>query len=412
MAGKKVLFVINSLGRAGAEVAMLELLRRLCKYELELYVYVLTGQGEMVKDLPEGVRLLNKSFCDSVVHSSQGRKSLAKKVIKSAFSRGSVFRNFGYLVSNFVRMVSKKRIQPDKLLWRVLSDGADVFDEEYDLAVSFLEGGSAYYVCDHVKAKKKAAFIHIDYSRAGYTRKLDKDCYLKFDRVFAVSGEVMENFLAAYPECKSATQVFHNMLDEERIHRLSLEEDGFEDDFGGIRILTVGRLMYQKAFDLAIEAMKLIKDAGYPARWYVVGEGDLRGSLEKQIASLDLQKDFVLLGAKANPYPFYRQADIYAHLTRFEGKSIAIQEAQILGKPIVASDCSGNHEQIENGVDGILCELEPEAMKDAIIRFIENPELSKICAANAQKRQNIYADDINMLLSLVNIASDTAVVKV
>lgn len=410
MALKKVLFVINSLGRAGAEVAMLEMLRRLCRYDVELSVYVLTGQGEMVGDLPDGVKLLNKSFCEHTIHSSQGRKSLAKKVMKSAFSHGSVFRNFGYFVSNLFRMIAKRRIQPDKLLWRILSDGADIFDEEYDLAVSYLEGGSAYYVCDHVKAKRKAAFIHIDYAKAGYTRKLDKDCYLKFDRVFTVSGEVKEHFLENYPECASTTYVFHNMLDEERIQRLSSEGDGFEDGYDGIRILTVGRLMYQKAFDLAIDAMKLIKDSGRRARWYVVGEGDLRGSLEKQIASLGLENDFILLGAKANPYPFYRQADIYAHLTRFEGKSIAIQEAQILGKPIVASDCSGNREQIESGVDGILCELEPEAMKEAILKMIDNPELLQICAANAKKRQTAYEEDINMLLSLADMAIETVLV--
>lgn len=404
MGVKKVLFVINTLGRAGAEVAMLEILRRLSKYDLELSVYVLTEQGEMMGDLPEGVRLLNKKSRCCSVHSSEGRRYLAKKVIKSAFSHGSVFKNFGFLVSNFFRMLLKKKIQPDKLLWRVLSDGADIFDEEYDLAVSYIEGGSAYYVCDHVKAKKKAAFIHIDYKSAGYTRKLDKDCFVKFDSIFTVSGEVKEHFLACYPECAGVTRIFHNMLDEERIQRLSLEDGGFEDDFSGTRILTVGRLMYQKAYDLAIEAMKLIKDAGCSARWYVVGEGDLRASLEKQIASLGLQQDFILLGAKSNPFPFYRQADIYAHLTRFEGKSIAIQEAQILAKPIVASDCNGNREQIETGVDGILCELKPEAMRDALLKLINDKELSQKFASNAKNKQNAYEEDINMLFELVDMS--------
>ena len=44
----------------------------------------------------------------------------------------------------------------------------------------------------------------------------------------------------------------------------------------------MGRLTYQKAFDIAIEAMKLVKDAGYRARWYVLGEGNDREMLEKQ----------------------------------------------------------------------------------------------------------------------------------
>ena len=67
-----------------------------------------------------------------------------------------------------------KQIQPDKILWRVLSDGSERFDETYDLAVAYLEGGSTYYVADHVKAKKKAAFVHIDYENSGYTRQMDR----------------------------------------------------------------------------------------------------------------------------------------------------------------------------------------------------------------------------------------------
>jgi glycosyltransferase involved in cell wall biosynthesis len=298
-------------------------------------------------------------------------------------------------------MAKKKRIQPDKLLWRVLSDGAQELKEEYDLAIAYLEGGSAYFVADHVKAKKKVAFIHIDYNLAGYTRSLDKKCYLKFDRIFTVSGEVKEHFLENYPECKKKTFVFHNMLDEEKIKSFSLKKGGFKDDFTGVRILTVGRLVYQKGYDLAIETMKLLKDTGYEVRWYVLGEGDLRGDLEEQIKELGLENDFILLGAKKNPYPYYRQADLYAHFTRFEGKSIAIQEAQILGKPIIASNCSGNREQIVNGVDGILCDLQPQKMKEAIISLLENKELSKEYGKKSLHKQIAYEEDINMLFTLL-----------
>ena len=70
-----------------------------------------------------------------------------------------------------------------------------------------------------------------------------------------------------------------------------------------MRLLTVGRLTYQKAYDVAIDAMKRLKDAGQRARWYVLGEGDQRKTLERKIAALGLKDDFVLLGAVENPYP-------------------------------------------------------------------------------------------------------------
>lgn len=398
---KKVLFVMNTLGHAGAEVALLELLRRLGEKELELSLYVLTEQGELVTDVPHEVKLMNKSFCAAPVLTKEGRNHLRKKTIRASFSKGAIFKNFSYIVKNGLKMAQNRKIQVDKLLWRVLSDGAEELKEEYDLAVAFLEGGSSYFVADHVKAKKKAAFIHIDYNLAGYTRSLDKDCFLQFDQIFTVSEEVKTHFLNAYPECKENTRVFHNMLNEERIFEKSKEPGGFEDDYEGIRILTVGRLVYQKGYDIAIEAMKLLKATGKNIRWYVLGEGNLRSSLEEEIRLAGLEEDFVLLGAVKNPYPYYAQADIYAHCTRFEGKSIAIQEAQILGKPIVASDCSGNKEQIINGVDGILCDLEPEEIKEAILSLIEDKEAAFVYGQQAKKKQIAYEEDMQMLLALL-----------
>ena len=118
------------------------------------------------------------------------------------------------------------------------------------------------------------------------------------------------------------------------------------------RLLTVGRLTSQKAYEIAIDAMKLLKEKGVQAHWYVLGEGELREVLQRQINRLGLEKDFLLLGAVENPYPYYAQCDLYVHATRFEGKSIAVQEAKILGCPILVSDCNGNREQVKDGVDG------------------------------------------------------------
>ena len=88
-------------------------------------------------------------------------------------------------------MLKKGKIWPDKLLWRVMSDSGQADPGSiliWQWPIS--EGGSTYFVHDYVEAKKKAAFIHVDYERAGYSRSLDKDCYRGFDRIFTVSDEV------------------------------------------------------------------------------------------------------------------------------------------------------------------------------------------------------------------------------
>ena len=398
---KKVLFVINTMGRAGAEMALLELLRRLKKEELELSLFVLTGQGEMLQELPEGVRLLNKSYDDCSVHTKEGKQHLIKTVLKSMFRRGTVFRLLPYLISRLFSMLKKGRLLPDKLLWRVLSDGAERLEETYDLAVAYIEGGSTYYVMDHVKAAKKAAFFHVDYGRAGYTRSLDKECYLKFDKVFTVSDEVKTAFLMAYPECQEKTEVFHNLINRERILQRAELPGGFADEFAGYRILTVGRLMEQKDFAQSIKAMKLLKEQGLKARWYILGEGEQRPELEHLIKELGLEQDFFLPGVTDNPYCYMKQADIYVHATRFEGKSIAIQEAQILGCPILVSDCSGNREQVQHGIDGLLCDMTPEAICAGIVELLSEEEKRRQYGEMAAKRHMAESGEVEKLLSLL-----------
>ncbi len=401
----RILFVINTLGQAGAETALLSLLQTLAREKgearYEISLYVLTGQGEMASRLPADVRLLNKKYREESVLTAKGRKYLKKTVLKAMFTRGTVVKLFPYLVKNTCAMLGKKRLLPDKLLWRVLSDGGMVLPEEYDLAVSYLEGGAAYFVADHVKAAKKAAFIHVDYEKAGYTRALDKDCYLAFDKIFTVSDEVREAFLKAYPELPEKTEVFHNILNKEEIVRRAEEGEGFTDGFTGIRLLSVGRLTAQKAFEVSVDAMKRLKDAGKNVRWYVLGEGDQRKKLQEQIDTLGLTEDFILYGAVNNPYPFMKQADIYVHASRFEGKSIAIQEAQILGKPMVVSDCSGNREQVCHGKDGLMCGLTPESLAENIMLLLEDEALRGKLGAAAAKKNADAAEEIQKLLSML-----------
>lgn len=86
--------------------------------------------------------------------------------------------------------------------------------------------------------------------------------------------------------------MFHNVIDQQRIRRLAEEPGGFSDAFEGLRLLTVGRLTHQKAYDVAIQAMARLKASGACVRWYVLGEGSRRTVLERQIAACGLQKDF------------------------------------------------------------------------------------------------------------------------
>ena len=397
---KKVLFVINTLGGAGAEKALLELLKRFPKEQYEVSLYVLLDQGELISQIPKHVKILNREYSDVSVLSKEGKKVLNKKIWKRLWIRGAVFRNLPFLIRNAIVMLKKDKIRPDKLLWRVMSDSGQVIKEHYDMAIAYLEGGATYYVHDHINADWKYTFLHVDYGFAGYTRKLDRNCYLDFDRIFTVSDEVKKSFVEAYPECRDDTYVFHNLIDQKEIRRKAELPGGFEDSYDGKRILTVGRLTAQKAYEVSIDAMKILKDHGIKARWYVLGEGELREKLQSQIKRLGLEKDFLLLGAKTNPYPYYKQCDLYVHATRFEGKSIAIQEAQTLGCSILVSDCSGNREQVIQGEDGMMCGLTPEEVSKNIEELLKNPQKCRELGKKASVKLSSEDKDVLKLFQI------------
>lgn len=400
---KKLLFVINTLGYGGAERALLSLLNALNPKEYQISLFVLTGQGELVHALPAYVEIVNADYADCSVLTKEGRRHLLRSVLRAGIGKGLFVKRAGYLLRNLWAMEKKGRIQGDKLCWRILAEGAPALKEEYDLAVAYLEGGATYYVADRVKAKKKAAFVHIAYAQAGYDRGLDLDCYRRIDHIFAVSDEVREHFLEVYPEYCQKASVFHNMVDRNRICRLAEEGTGFSDDFSGIRILTVGRLTPQKRYDVAIEAMaRLKKTSPIPVRWYVLGEGALREQLERQIRKLGIEKEFLLLGVRENPFPYLRECDLYVHATGFEGKSIAIQEAQVLGKPILAADCSGNREQIQQDVDGRLCPLDPDSVCQDILWMLAHPEQCRAYGARAQKKHLYSTGGFEEFLGLMD----------
>ena len=125
---KKVLFVINTLGGAGAEKALLELLKRFSPEQYQTDLYVLLEQGELISQVPEYVNILNRDYTAESVLTREGKKKLKKKVFRRLFTRGALFKNIPYLIKNTSAMLKQKKIHADKLLWRVMSDSGMSLD--------------------------------------------------------------------------------------------------------------------------------------------------------------------------------------------------------------------------------------------------------------------------------------------
>ena len=315
-------------------------------------------------------------------------------------SRFSGPRNLPYMVKNYRIMRRSGNVISKNILWKAVSDGTAPPKEKYDLAIAFIEGASAYYVADRVDADVKATFVHIDYHKAGYNRSLDHGCYDRFQAIYCVSQDVRKAFLSAYPELADRAHVFRNIIDPSGIIEKSKSGTGFEDGFDGVRIVSVGRLVKQKSYETAIEAAAMLKERGHRFRWYVFGEGEERVFLEGEIKKSGLESEFVLYGAVRNPFPFLREAQIYVQCSKFEGQSIAVREAKVLGMPIVLSLSSGNHDQLTDGVDGIYVGTDALSVADGIERLIVDPGLRKrLGEAAAQSNQE--HEDARMILQLI-----------
>ena len=174
---KKILFVTNTMGRAGAEKCLQALLELLDPEKYDLSVYSIINRGELYSDMPEYVHILNKNPCTKSVLDSAGLAAIGRQILWSLVKKFSFITYIPYFFRVLMHQIKIKRLDFSKLFWMLLARNAKRFDEEYDLAVAFIEGAATYYVADYVKAKKKATYVHIDYLAAGYSPKLDKKYY-------------------------------------------------------------------------------------------------------------------------------------------------------------------------------------------------------------------------------------------
>ena len=144
-------------------------------------------------------------------------------------------------------------------------------------------------------------------------------------------------------------------------------------------VIAVGRYAYQKGLDRLIDAWKIVSDQLGPKhgwRLRLLGEGELRGSLQQQIDRLGLSGSVELCGTVRDMPSEYRQAALLALSSHYEGLPMALIEAQAYGVPAVSFDCQcGPREVIVDERTGRLVpEGDVEALAQAILELIQDPE--------------------------------------
>ncbi|NLX92397.1 MAG: glycosyltransferase, partial [Clostridiales bacterium] len=154
--------------------------------------------------------------------------------------------------------------------------------KEYDVAFSFM--WPHHYVAKKVKAKMKVAWIHTDYTMTVLNNINDEKIWKVFNKIAAVSDECGKAFLSVYPSLRGKLVTIENILSTEFVHSQSLEfaPDDMPAD-GGIRLLSIGRFCYAKAFDFATEVCRQLLDEGLQVKWYLIGYGSDETLIRKKI---------------------------------------------------------------------------------------------------------------------------------
>ena len=205
--------------------------------------------------------------------------------------------------------------------------------------------------------------------------KNTSDSLKYIDYVFCVSESVKKSFIKKYPKYKDNAKVLYNFIDKREIIKKANQEYDIELERGILNILTVGRLTEQKGYDVAIQAAKYLMEKKINFKWYAIGEGKKRKELEKEIRKANLEKVFILLGRRDNPYIYMKNCDIYVQPSRHEGYCTTITEALTIDKVVIASNIPENQEQIINNKTGLLVDLDAQKIAKKIIKIKNDKKL-------------------------------------
>ena len=367
------------------------------RFDVDLMLY--RHQGSFLKLLPKGPRLLPQiseysTFERPIIQIlREGHVRIALARLRAKFSSQLDGQRHGIQEPGYIALQRG---------WRYALPCLPMIHGQYDLAISFIV--PHYTVTERVNAKIKIGWIHTDYRVIPNDGNYEAAMWERLDYIVAVSNECRESFLERFPQFLRKTIVIENILSSDFIRRQAMEFDCDKEmppETGLTRILTVGRFTHQKAFDEAVLACRKLIEVGCNIRWYAIGYGPDESMIHELIAAHGLAGRFIILGVKTNPYPYMRVCDLYVQPSRYEGKAVTVREAQILGKPVLITRFPTASSQVEEGVDGHICELGVDGVAAGVRRLIDDSAYRNRIAATAASRDYDNKDEVKKIYSLI-----------
>ena len=367
---KRILFVIPSMRIGGAEKSLANLLNLIDLNEYDINLLMFKPGGELLQQIPSGIHVLETD--PSLFY--------AYKCDKNVFSckagvRSEILRIFSTGVCKILYGNCARQKRWTKFYKALLPK----LDSEYDVAIGYLEGDASYYVIDKVNAKRKILWVHSNFDniKKNEDASVYKEYFCEADKVVSISDKCVQVLQDNYPDMRNKFVFLPNLTSSvvlKNTAKAAIDEKFLKDIFN---IVSVGRLTEAKGFDMAIDALKILKERKVPVHWWIVGDGELREGLEKQVRNNGVEQYLTFLGSKSNPYPYMNNADLIVQTSRWEGKSVVLDEAKILGKPILATAYATVKDQVINGKEGVIVEMNAEAIALEIEHLIKDKSTLK-----------------------------------
>ena len=368
---KKIAFVLTTFVVGGVEKSFLDLLDSIDPNICEVTVFLPDNKGEWTSLLEEKCKVKYLKIENF------------KTVFLSQIYSGFIFSAFRSLFYRLLAKLNYRKHYRKSTEYFIRS--MPRVKEKFDCAIAYqiINDDCVLGTLFRINAPKKAVWSH---SYINKQETLYGKWYDRFDKLFCVSEFAKKALIDNFPVLSDKTEVFYNIINPNRILELSKKQIDEKIDNSYTTIVTVGRLSKEKGQDKIPRTVRLLIDAGYSVKWYLVGDGALREEIQKKVIEEQVKDNVIFVGNKNNPYPYISACDIYVQTSLVEGWGLTVSEAKVLQKPIVTTDAGAMSEQIQNGFNGLIVpEITSEALAKGISQLIEHPEE---CEAFMHQLQN------------------------
>lgn len=356
----------------GAEKSLISFLnlidqKKLQENQAKLYLLLADQSGELTSQVPDYVELVStpKSYRLFVTR-------LSDIIKENPLNVSDIIVKLYWKINAHLHL---NKLSYNERYWDVNQKYIEPLMEEYDYVIAYMNGTATYYASQKVKSQNKYLWIHNEYQKLEYNNEFQRNFFDKANKIITISERCVESFLESFPEFEDKIQLIENISSKKVIELESKKFVPKELNGADFNIVSIGRLVEQKGYDLGIQAIKILCEKGIEVKWFILGEGDLKTVLENQILESGLADNVFLIGNRDNPYPYMKASDLFLQPSRFEGKSIALDEAKILCKPILVTNYSTVYDSIDNECNGLICDMNSLSIAEGIERMYFDTKL-------------------------------------